>query len=113
MNPFRPIPRSFLATLLVVAGANARAADLYWDADADSSAGTGGTGPWNLSDSFWRDSSSTGTLGIWTPGSTANLGGTYGTLTVPASTAIANAPRAWASDRSSGCCARAGCTGCR
>lgn len=88
MNPYLPISRSFLATVLVLAGAHARAADLYWDADADTTADTGGTGPWNLSDSFWRDSSSTGTLGIWTNGSTANLGGNYGTLTIPAGTAI-------------------------
>src|SRR5690606_32955390 len=89
MNSLLPIPRSFLASVLVLAGTPSHAADLYWDADGDTTEGTGGTGAWNLADSSWRDASSTGNLGAWSNGSTANLGGTYGTLTIPASTAIA------------------------
>lgn len=88
MNPFLPIPRSFLATVLVLAGTHANAADLYWDADGDTTAGTGGTGAWNTSSSFWRDGSATGPAGAWINGSAAFLGGTYGTLTVPVNTAI-------------------------
>jgi autotransporter-associated beta strand protein len=83
------IPRHFLASLIVLAGTQANGADLYWDADGDTTADTGGTGAWNLTDNFWRDGSAEGTLVPWSNDNVAQLGGTYGTLTIPASTAIA------------------------
>ncbi len=61
--------------------AEVQAVDLYWDQNG-ATAGTGGTGNWDLSSSLWRDGSSTGTLGVWSSGNNAILGGTAGTVTL-------------------------------
>lgn len=67
-------PSRFLASLLLLSGTQAHASDLHWDVDGDTTAATGGSGAWNLSDNFWRDSSTTGTLAPWTNGNVARLG---------------------------------------
>jgi len=72
-----------IALLVAGSGFIAGAADLYWDANGGT-AGTGGTGNWNLSDQFWRLGSDTGTLQSW-PGSASDVaffGGSAGTVTV-------------------------------
>jgi autotransporter-associated beta strand protein len=69
----------------LLAGQPARAAVYFWDADADTTAATGGTGNWDTATSLWRAGSSTGTLGTWLTSGTdndAHLGGTAGTLTL-------------------------------
>lgn len=64
----------------------ATAADLYWDADANTSAATGGTGTWDTSSALWRLSSSTGTLQAYDntspSGVIARFGGTAGIVTL-------------------------------
>ena len=55
--------------------------DLYWDQNSATS-GTGGSGNWDLSSSFWRNGSSTGTLQNWSSGNNAVFGGTAGTVTL-------------------------------
>ncbi|MCX6857127.1 MAG: autotransporter-associated beta strand repeat-containing protein [Verrucomicrobia bacterium] len=59
--------------------------NLFWDQNG-STAGTGGTGNWSTSNA-WRSVSDTGTLQNWDNAgtSTANLGGTAGTLTIDTS----------------------------
>lgn len=83
---------SVLAAVLVVmmlaggGGVTAYGAptNLYWDANG-ATAGTGGTGPWNLTDSTWRTNTATGALMPWDNGINGNwayLAGTVGTLTL-------------------------------
>jgi autotransporter-associated beta strand protein len=88
MKPTLQNPGRFLAPLLLLAGTHAHGAELFWDADGDASADTGGSGPWNLADALWRDGSPAAPATPWTNGSAAVLGGTYGTLAIPAATAI-------------------------
>lgn len=62
-----------------------RAVDYYWDADADTSAAIGGTGPWDTTSLLWRLASPTGTLTTYPvagPNNDAFLQGTAGTLTL-------------------------------
>ena len=69
----------------LLAGQPARAAVYFWDADADTTAATGGTGNWDTATSLWRAGSDTGSLGIWSNiggDNDAHLGGTAGTLTL-------------------------------
>ena len=67
------------AALLLSATIAASAADLYWDADGDTTATTGGPGIWHTTNT-WRDGSDIGTLGDWADGTspynTAVFGGT-------------------------------------
>ena len=55
------------AALLLSATIAASAADLYWDADGDTTAATGGPGIWHTTNT-WRDGSDIGTLGDWADG---------------------------------------------
>jgi fibronectin-binding autotransporter adhesin len=78
----------FAAGVMAVGGAAVTGygapANLYWDANGDT-AGTGGTGTWNLADSTWRLGSATGTPQAWNNdvnGNSAYLAGTVGTLTL-------------------------------
>ncbi|MCW1923874.1 autotransporter-associated beta strand repeat-containing protein [Luteolibacter arcticus] len=94
MKPSRPaiaaskIAARTLTLPLIVLGLcdNSRAADFYWDANGVT-AGTGGGGSWNTAGT-WRDGSATGTLGNWVNGSSAIFGGTAGTVSGVAATAI-------------------------
>lgn len=65
---------------------------LYFDADGNTSAATGGTGTWNSSSLVWRLGSPTGTLQAWNNAdpstTTAVFGGTAGTVTIAAGTTI-------------------------
>ena len=75
-----------LLACAVMAAAPALGANYYWDADADATTGTGGTGIWDASTSLWRSGSATGTLMAW-PNTNpavdaAFLAGTLGTLTL-------------------------------
>ena len=67
------------AALLISATLPALAADLYWDADGDTTTATGGFGIWHTTNT-WRDGSDIGTLGNWADGTspynTAVFGGT-------------------------------------
>jgi len=88
----RSLCAAFIALLLAAFGAaESRAVTYYWDADAASTAATGGTGNWDMVSSLWRAGSSTGTLGMW-PGAggdnDANLGGTTGTGILTLTTGI-------------------------
>lgn len=65
----------------LVLGGPARAATLYWDANAGGS-GTGGSGNWNTNDVTWRLGSTGGGLQAWANGENANLPTTAGTLTL-------------------------------
>ncbi len=80
-----------LAGLAMAAGTSFGAA-LYWDADGTGSTATGGSGPWDITNSTWRLSSGTGTLQPWangTNGNSAYLRGTVGTLTLADNITIA------------------------
>jgi len=80
-----------IGILSVVLPGNLSAATVYWDADGDTTAATGGTGIWETSSSLWRNGSATGTLTTWPTAlasasdATAVLGGTAGTLTLNSS----------------------------
>jgi len=62
----------------------AQASTFYFDADADATGATGGTGVWDTTSSLWRIDSSTGAVGPWVNGNAneAVLGGTPGVLTL-------------------------------
>lgn len=83
MKPSFKTSSRLLASCIVFTASPGHAADSYWDANAGS-AGTGGSGSWNLTGSLWRDGAADGTLVPWTNGNAALLGGTYGTLTTTA-----------------------------
>ncbi len=80
----------FLSAAILVVGAvlttHAIAVDLYWDADGNTSAVTGGTGTWDTTSSLWRNGSSTGTLQAYDnsspSGVIAQFGGTAGAVNV-------------------------------
>jgi autotransporter-associated beta strand protein len=64
-------------------GAAARATELFWDANGDTTTATGGTGTWDNSGLLWRPGSATGTpLQAWVDGSDANFPTSPGTVTV-------------------------------
>jgi fibronectin-binding autotransporter adhesin len=77
-------PGRLLASLILLSGSHAYAADQYWDADTDTTVATGGSGDWDATSALWRDGSSTGALGAWIDGNTAILEGTYGLLSAKA-----------------------------
>ena len=62
------------------------AATFYWDQDGDTTIGTGGTGAWDTTSSFWRAISDVGVLGTYgnNTSDAVVLGGTAGTLTIAA-----------------------------
>lgn len=66
--------------------------ELFWDADASTTAVTGGTGAWNSSSSLWRIATTGGALQPYDntdPSSvSAHLGGAAGTLTLNPGTTI-------------------------
>ncbi|MCY2974758.1 MAG: autotransporter-associated beta strand repeat-containing protein [Planctomycetota bacterium] len=84
----RAIYRSIFVGAILSFGASslqAQTNNLYWDADANTSAAIGGTGSWDTTTSLWRSVSETGALGTWTnagPDNNAFLKGTAGTLTL-------------------------------
>ena len=61
-------------TAIVLLGAPAhgvKAADLFWDANGDTTAATGGTGNWvTPSTNTWHNGSSAGALQTWADGET-------------------------------------------
>ena len=68
-----------------------QAANLFWDANADTTTATGGTGTWDTTTANWRLGTGTGPLQAYdnTAGAmTANLAGTAGTLTIATGTTI-------------------------
>ncbi len=77
-NPFL---RSFVvsASLVLSLGQAAFGADLYWDANGNTTTATGGAGTWSTANT-WRTGSSTGTLGSWSNGNNAFFGGTAGAV---------------------------------
>jgi fibronectin-binding autotransporter adhesin len=91
----RSLFATVLAVMMLAGGGGVTAygapANLYWDVNG-ATAGTGGTGPWNLTDLTWRTNSATGTLLPWdngVNGNSAYLGGTVGTLTLGANITVA------------------------
>ena len=66
------------------------ATELYWDADGNTSAATGGTGTWTTANT-WRDGSLVGTLGNWVDGSNAHFNLAPGIVTVGTTVAPATA----------------------
>ncbi|MEO5914511.1 MAG: autotransporter-associated beta strand repeat-containing protein [Luteolibacter sp.] len=78
-----------ITTIVLFAGLapQAHAVDLYWDADANASAATGGTGNWDVgAGGGWRTGSSVGALQSYdntAPSNvTAQFGGNSGTVTL-------------------------------
>lgn len=83
-------PLALWSSLAASAAANT---DLFWDADADTSVATGGTGIWNSSSPLWRPTTSTGTpiqsYDNTAPSTiTAQISGTAGVLTIASGTTI-------------------------
>lgn len=74
---------SLIFSILVFPEESALSADLYWDADGDASASTGGTGIWTTPNT-WRITSSLGSLQDWVDGNDAYFGGTAGVVTIGA-----------------------------
>lgn len=66
--------------------------DLFWDANADTSAATGGTGQWDSGSPLWRNATASGTLQSYdnTDPSfvSAHFGGTAGTPVIGSGTTI-------------------------
>ena len=54
--------RPLVTCLFIALTSAASAVDWYWDADADTTAATGGTGNWTQAGVLWRNASATGTL---------------------------------------------------
>ena len=79
---------SGLVTLGLLIAASAPAATYYWDADGDTTVGTGGTGIWDNTSLLWRTNASTGNIFAWPNTSpnadVAQLAGTAGTVTLNA-----------------------------
>ncbi|MEY3394711.1 MAG: toxins and related Ca2+-binding domain, partial [Verrucomicrobiota bacterium] len=80
-------------SLLALSSASAQTT-YFWDQNGDT-AGTGGTGTWNISSNFWRSVSDTGTLGTWVnagaaPYNDAVFGGTAGTVTLGQAISLRN-----------------------
>lgn len=91
-DSYFPVRRALVAsaTLLFVIQ-SATAADLYWDADGDTSAATGGTANWSTA-GLWRIGTSTGPLQTWADANAAFLGGTAGTITLNTSGSVNISP---------------------
>ncbi len=70
-----------VAALIIFSSHSAHAVDYYWDADGDTTLGTGGTGSWTKTTALWRNGSAVGPLENWVNANAAVLGGTAGTLT--------------------------------
>jgi len=83
LHPIRYFVTSLIFSLFVVREENALSDDLYWDADGDVSAATGGSGTWTNVNT-WRITSSIGTLQSWADGNDAYFGGTAGVVTIGA-----------------------------
>jgi len=83
--------RAWLVLAAAFGPLSVNAATFYWDANGGTT-GTGGTGAWNTTSSFWRNGSATGTLGLWpnvaSPADAAVFGGTAGTVTIADATTI-------------------------
>jgi len=63
---------------------------LYWDANG-ATAGTGGTGDWNTTDTTtWRNGSAGGTQQAWVNQNNAVFGGTAGTVTLKENITVGN-----------------------
>ena len=76
------------AMVLLGVPTGAQAADLFWDANGDTTTAVGGTGNWT-GGSTWRPTSSTGTpLQTWADGSSANFPAAS-TITLNGSVAVA------------------------
>lgn len=88
MKPTSKNPLLAAASIALISTISiAQATDLYWDADGDTTAATGGPGTWQTSNT-WRSGSDVGSLGNWVDGTspfnTAVFGG-----------AISNSPPAY------------------
>lgn len=83
IHPIRYLVTSLIFSFLVVREENALSDDLYWDADGELSASTGGTGTWTTPNT-WRITDSLGTLQNWVDGNDAYFGGTAGVVTIGA-----------------------------
>lgn len=88
MKPAR-LNRFFALAPVMVAGfaANVDAADLYWDANGNTTTATGGAGTWGTANT-WRSGSSTGTLQTWADGNTAVFGGSTGNVVINSNVAL-------------------------
>ncbi|WFB35959.1 autotransporter-associated beta strand repeat-containing protein [Kiritimatiellota bacterium B12222] len=79
---------SFAATALAslcLLAPSTQAQNLFWDADGDGSASTGGAGTWDLVSSLWRLNNDTGPLQTYTNTAgamSANFAGSTGTVTI-------------------------------
>jgi len=78
-----------LAASSLLAICSASGQTLFWDADGNTTAATGGTGNW-LDANTWRETSATGTLGNWVDGRAVELRGTAGTVTIAGTIEVGN-----------------------
>jgi autotransporter-associated beta strand protein len=77
-----PLLRHLLlaATSLLGFASVSYSADLFWDANGDTSTAVGGIGNWSAT--AWRDGSTTGTLAAWVDGKRPVFGTTAATVTL-------------------------------
>jgi autotransporter-associated beta strand protein len=77
-----PLVRNFFlaATSLLGLASISHGADLYWDANGETSTAVGGIGNWSAT--AWRDGSTTGSLGAWVDGNRPVFATTAGIVTL-------------------------------